>query len=79
MQMVGTQNAHNLITSGTDRLVWSWLARRGIMRVGGKIGSITDLTAMLIASVTTAPGFIASVLSMNPAVVRYARSPEVHM
>ena len=49
------------------------------MRVGGKIGSITDLTAMLIASVTTAPGFIASVLSMNPAVVRYARSPEVHM
>jgi hypothetical protein len=25
MQMVGTQNAHNLITSSTDGLVCSWL------------------------------------------------------
>jgi dynein intermediate chain len=25
MQMVGTQNAHNLITSSTDGMVCSWL------------------------------------------------------
>ena len=43
MQMVGTQNAHNLITSSTDGMVCSWLVDMLAQPQVGRVVAITNV------------------------------------
>lgn len=67
MQMVGTQNAHNLITSSTDGTVCSWLVdmlaqpqvyNHDIHRLAGRDGALTELVAHRKRSSSFTPGTI---------------------